>query len=143
MSTNLEPDIYACFDKNMEHRAFAMKATAERHSIGGVTAYVKLEKVQAAIDDIRVKQQTPVGEIVANDPVHGWHFQPSIGWEAIGAGTKLYAEAPLTSAPLELAKNLAMHANEASILAGNEVCQKLMQECSKMISTLVQALENK
>lgn len=143
MSTKLEPDLYACFDKNMEHRAFAMRSTAERHSIGGVTEYVKVEKVQALLDELKLNQQVPVGEIVANDPVHGWHFKPYIGWEEIGAGTKLFSEAPRPEAPLALAKNLAMHANEASILAGNDVCQKLMQECSKMITTLVQALENK
>lgn len=30
------------------------------------------------------------GEIVAADPVHGWHFKPYLDWEALGAGTQLY-----------------------------------------------------
>jgi hypothetical protein len=35
----------------------------------------------------------PVGKIIANDPVHGWHMQPLIDWEQIGDGTLLYATA--------------------------------------------------
>jgi hypothetical protein len=141
MNTELVPDIYTCFDKHMEKRVFNSVDNATRHAVGPVDAYVKIDKALDVIETITRSQQVPVGEIVANDPVHGWHFQPYIGWEDIGAGAKLFAEAPKSYAPLELAKNLAMHAGEASILAGNPVCEKLMQECSKMITTLVQALE--
>jgi hypothetical protein len=41
----------------------------------------------------------PVGEVVANDPVHGWHMRPLVDWEAIGAGTKLYTHPAPSAAP--------------------------------------------
>jgi hypothetical protein len=37
----------------------------------------------------------PVGEIIAFDMVHGWHFQPYVDWEKIGAGAKLYTAAQM------------------------------------------------
>ncbi|KLU20354.1 hypothetical protein EOS_41565 [Caballeronia mineralivorans PML1(12)] len=33
----------------------------------------------------------PVGKIIADDPVHGWHMEPLVPWEEIGADTLLYA----------------------------------------------------
>jgi hypothetical protein len=41
----------------------------------------------------------PVGEIIANDPVHGWHMRALVDWEAIGAGTKLYTHPAPSAAP--------------------------------------------
>jgi hypothetical protein len=67
----------------------------------GISAYAKrLEGRLTALESERdallaaagkeaVKGE-PVGEIIAADPVLGWHFRPYIGWEQIGAGTKLY-----------------------------------------------------
>lgn len=40
------------------------------------------------------KQQAAVGEIVANDPVHGWHMNAFKPWSEIGEGTLLYAGLP-------------------------------------------------
>jgi hypothetical protein len=37
------------------------------------------------------EQAEPIGEVVANDPVHGWHVRVFKPWNEIGAGTKLYA----------------------------------------------------
>jgi len=34
--------------------------------------------------------QKVAGEVISSDPVHGWHFKPSVSWEEIGHGTKLY-----------------------------------------------------
>lgn len=39
----------------------------------------------------------PVGEVVADHTVHGWHMQALKPWNEIGAGTKLYA-APVANA---------------------------------------------
>jgi hypothetical protein len=36
----------------------------------------------------------PVGQIVANDPVHGWHMKALKPWNEIGEGTMLYAGFP-------------------------------------------------
>lgn len=43
------------------------------------------------------KKQVPVGEIVANDPAHGWCMKALKPWNEIGEGTLLYA-APATTA---------------------------------------------
>ena len=47
--------------------------------------------------------------------------------------------AQLTDGQIALAKNIAMHADEASILAGNEACQRIMRECAKTIRALLGA----
>jgi hypothetical protein len=40
------------------------------------------------------QEQEPVGEIVGDHPVHGWHFKPYKDWDRIGAGAKLYTRPP-------------------------------------------------
>lgn len=39
----------------------------------------------------------PVGVIVADDPVHGWHMHALKPWNEIGAGAKLYVTTPATT----------------------------------------------
>jgi hypothetical protein len=41
----------------------------------------------------------PVGEVIANDPIHGWHMRALVDWEAIGSGTKLYTHPAPSAAP--------------------------------------------
>jgi hypothetical protein len=41
----------------------------------------------------------PVGEVIDDHPVHGWHMRALVAWEQIGAGAKLYA-APVQAAPV-------------------------------------------
>lgn len=56
---------------------------------------------RAAVEADRAQQGEPVGEIVAADPVHGWHMHALIPWEEIGAGTKLYRAATKAPAPAD------------------------------------------
>jgi hypothetical protein len=54
-------------------------------------------EAQAAIDGQLAPAtpvQEPVGEVVANHYLHGWHMKAYIGWDKIGAGTKLYTHPP-------------------------------------------------
>jgi hypothetical protein len=53
----------------------------------GEDAYGKL----IAYIDGRTAGTAPVGVIVANDPVHGWHMKALKPWDEIGDGTLLFA----------------------------------------------------
>jgi hypothetical protein len=44
-----EPDIFNCFDRNMEKRLFHTREQAERVAIGPVTEYVSMDTVKALL----------------------------------------------------------------------------------------------
>jgi hypothetical protein len=44
-----EPDIFTCFDRNMEKRLFHTREQAERVAIGPVTEYVSMDTVKALL----------------------------------------------------------------------------------------------
>jgi len=46
-------------------------------------------------------------------------------------------QAAFTDEQIALAKNIAMHADEASILAGNDVCRAIMKKCAETIRALL------
>lgn len=57
----------------------------------------------ARIHELEASQQnehTAVGRIVADHPVHGWHFSPYVDWETIGANTVLYAKSVAETEPI-------------------------------------------
>lgn len=78
--------------------ASALRMLLDDYDVQQVVAPSQLATCEAALAD-RAQQGEPVGEVVAFDPVHGWHMEAYIPWEEIGAGTKLYRAATKAADP--------------------------------------------
>jgi hypothetical protein len=78
---------------------FNIGQCAQAVGIGHAQAAIRAMIDKAVSPSASVKAvAAPVGEIVASDPVHGWHMRPLVPWEQIGAGAQVYASPP---APIE------------------------------------------
>lgn len=69
-------------------------AIAQEQDYGDEDQKCVLRLMRAVIAADRQCDAQAVGEIVANDPVHGWHMRALMPWNEIGEGTLLYAGLP-------------------------------------------------
>jgi hypothetical protein len=90
-------------------------AIAQAQDYGDEAPKCILRLMRAVIAADRQCDAQAVGEVVANDPVHGWHVRALKPWNEIGEGALLYAGLPprVTQSVVE-AQNKILNQLEAS-----------------------------